>query len=307
MPNDGAQIGQMEQITQMEQQLLGNARNQVSQHAEMAKLAEMEFPFQADAEIQSKFPSVEVSQADNPGLLEIALELEQKMSWGPWSYQDPMSSSFEFRMCYELGKLAGKTKEEIGMVRAKFWQMLAAFLLIVGVAGQLGGWSSYEMVQLTVQLVMSYQLLPMSFQVAQMEVLVGKMTSAVEHLRFVSSAAGGNRVKQMMCLFDKVSYIELRLMHMTGSGRGCRRQLSQILYDELSEKLTVIKALGSQSKSWLAARMRFKYISQFEWDRQFMQNWGSAADGALAKWQERAEKLFDSFELKMYEEPCPED
>ena len=95
-------------------------------------------------------------------------------------------------------------------------------------------------------------------------------------------------------------------MHMTGSGRDCRRQLSQILDDELTEKLTVVKALESQCNSWLAARMRCKNISKFEWEGQFMKNWSSAADGALAKWQERAEKLSDSFELQMCEELYPQ-
>ena len=103
--------------------------------------------------------------------------------------------------------------------------MVAGSLLFMGVAGQLGGWSSYEMVQLTVQLVMSYQLLMMSFQAAQMKVLLGKMIAAVDHLRFISSAAGGNQVKQLTAIFDKVAYIELRLMHMTGSVRDCCRQI----------------------------------------------------------------------------------
>ena len=192
-------------------------------------------------------------------------------------------------MCHELGKLAGKMKEEIGTVNAKFWQTLPVFLLIVAVAGQLGGWSSYEMVHLAVQLVMVQLAMQVVQQAAQIKVLVGKMTSAVEHLRFISSAAGGNQVKQLMSLFEKTSYIERRLMYMTGSGRDCKRQLYQILYDELGEKLGAVKALKSQSTSWLAARMRFKDIDQSEWLLQIMKNWNSASDAAVAEWQERAQ------------------
>jgi hypothetical protein len=101
-------------------------------------------------------------------------------------------------MCFELGKLARKMTEEIGKVTAKFWQMVAGSLLFMAVAGHLGGWSSYEMVQVTVQLAMSFQLLQMSFQADEMKVIFGNMTSAVEHLRFISSAAGGNQIKQLM-------------------------------------------------------------------------------------------------------------
>ncbi len=107
-------------------------------------------------------------------------------------------------MCYEFGKLANKMTEEVNKVSFKFFQMMGAFALFVGVAGQLGGWSTYEMAQLIVQLLMSWQLLQMMFEGAKMKVLIGKMTSAVEHLRFISSAAGGNQVKQLMGVFDKV-------------------------------------------------------------------------------------------------------
>ena len=47
-------------------------------------------------------------------------------------------------------------------------------------------------------------------------------------------------------------------MYMTGSGRDCKRQLYQILYDELGEKQGAVKALKSQCISWLAARRWFK-------------------------------------------------
>ena len=95
-------------------------------------------------------------------------------------------------------------------------------------------------------------------------------------------------------------------MYMTGSGRDCKRQLYQILYDELGEKQGAVKALKSQCTSWLAARMRFKDIDQSEWLLQFMKNWNSAADAAVAKWQERAQKLSASFELRMCEELHPQ-
>ena len=62
---------------------------------------------------------------------------------------------------------SSQMKEEIGTVNAKFWQMLPIFLLIVAVAGQLGGWSSYEMVHLAVQLVMVQLAMQVVQQAAQ--------------------------------------------------------------------------------------------------------------------------------------------
>ena len=148
-----------------------------------------------------------------------------------------MRQSFDVKMCYELGKLVNKVTEEENEISLKFFQMMGAFVLFVGVAGQLGGWSSYEMAQLIVQLLMSWQLLQMAFQGARMNMLLGNMTSAVEHLRFISSAAGGNQVAQLMGVFDKVSHIERRLIQMPGSGRDCVRQLMQILTDQMTTKM----------------------------------------------------------------------
>jgi hypothetical protein len=71
------------------------------------------------------------------------------------------------------------------------------------------------------------------------------------------------------------------------------------------EKQIVIQALESQCRSWLAARMRLSDVDQCEWHSQFMQNWREAASGALSTWQERAAKLFESFELQLYEKPWP--
>ena len=62
MSNSKLQFSQMDQIAKMKEELLGNAKSQVSKHAEMAKLMEMESPFMEDEEIQSKFRSVQNSK-----------------------------------------------------------------------------------------------------------------------------------------------------------------------------------------------------------------------------------------------------
>jgi hypothetical protein len=189
----------------MEKEFLGKAELELQKNFEMAKLLGLENVFHEDEELQGRFPINQmISETDDAEQFKIANKLDAQMGWGPWSYGDPMRLSFDFKMVYELGKLANKMVEEINKMTTKFLQMIGVFVLVVGVAGQLGGWSTYEMAQLIVQLLMSWQLLQMMLQGAEMKLLIGKMTSAVEHLRFISSAAGGNQVKQLMGVFDKV-------------------------------------------------------------------------------------------------------
>lgn len=287
-------------VSEMEEKMLANIKMELQSDPEMAKLMHLEDVFQEDAKMQDHFPINKLTEAANPEELKIAYAMEKKMGWGSWSFNDPMRHSFDFKMCCEFGGLAKKMTEEVNKVSFKFLQMMGVFVLFVGVAGQFGGWSSYEMAQLIVQLLVSWQLLQMTFQAAQMKMLLGKMTSAVEHLRFISSAAGGNQVKQLMGLFDKVSYIERRLMQMTGSGRDCVRQLKQILTDDFTTKPKVIQALEMQCKSWLAARMRFKDSNQLEWEPQFQKQFNTASMSADARWEERAAKLIQSFEHDLF-------
>ena len=108
----------------------------------------------------------------------------------------------------------------------------------------------------------------------------------------ISSAAGGNHVRQLINVFEKIRYIEFR-------------QISQILTDDLTEKQNVIQALECECSSWLAARRRFKDVHQVNWHWQFMKNWRETASEASSTWQERGAKLFDSFELELYAEPWP--
>ncbi len=192
------------QIKKMGEEFFGKAKMELHMHFEIGKLMDQEKVFHQDEELQGRFPSSQISETADPEHLKIVEEFETEMGWGPWSYGDPMRQAFDFKMVYELGKLANKMAEEVNQMTMKFLQMFGVFVLIVGVAGQLGGWSTYEMAQLIVQLLMSWQLLQMMFEGAKMKVLIGKMTSAVEHLRFISSAAGGNQVKQLMGVFDKV-------------------------------------------------------------------------------------------------------
>jgi hypothetical protein len=62
------------QITKMEMELLGKARFEVQQHAEMAKLMELESPFDEDKEIKSQFLLQQISQKDQPCYYQTALE-----------------------------------------------------------------------------------------------------------------------------------------------------------------------------------------------------------------------------------------
>ncbi len=85
-------------------------------------------------------------------------------------------------------------------------------------------------------------------------------------------------------------------MHMTGSSRDCVRQMKQILEDELTTKVKVIKALEGQCKSWLGARMRFKDVSNTGWKAQFRKQFTKAVTIASKYWKDRAAKLLSNFE-----------
>jgi hypothetical protein len=76
--------------------------------------------------------------------------------------------------------------------------------------------------------------------------------------------------------------------------------MKQILEDELTTKVKVIKALEGQCKSWLGARMRFKDFHKSEWEPQFQKQFRQAFSSADASWKDRAAKLLHNFEHEIW-------
>ena len=93
-------------------------------------------------------------------------------------------------------------------------------------------------------------------------------------------ATGSSEVKQLMSLHDKCSFIEIRMQNLVGDVGDTQRWLYQNLIesDGAEEK---IKGCTYMCKLWVSSKLRFKDVSQMEFEPKFMKMWSSASSKAL--------------------------
>ena len=87
---------------------------------------------------------------------------------------------------------------------------LMIIMLLVAVLGQLGSWSSFEMFMAVGVALLSYQLWDSKGHSLKVQLLLGKVAAASCHTSFSSTASGGNLIKVLRGLFDKMSFVEFR-------------------------------------------------------------------------------------------------
>jgi hypothetical protein len=111
----------------------------------------------------------------------------------------------------------------------------------------LAGWLSFTSFQLM-------QFVELGFEI---KFWLQQSWKLQDHLSLVHSCSGGNIVKILLSLFDKLSYVELRLMFLVSSGREVGRQVRQIC-EQFKTADQLKQEISSLADEFLSARQRFK-------------------------------------------------
>jgi hypothetical protein len=91
--------------------------------------------------------------------------------------------------------------------------------------------TSFEIIELVVLAALALQLYEIVKALKIGEILLRKLVSSADHVEFGSSNSAGNMIKVGRSIFEKVSYVEKRLMHLTGDKDDMERQMYQVISD----------------------------------------------------------------------------
>ena len=83
-----------------------------------------------------------------------------------------------------------------------------------------------------------------------------------------------------MSLHDKCSFIEIRMQNLVGDVGDTQRWLYQNLHESEGAE-SKIKSCMYMCKLWVSSKLRFKDVSQMEFEPKFMKMWSSASSKAL--------------------------
>ena len=199
-----------------------------------------------------------------------------------------------------LGKMSAQLKKIETKLASQFaaWIAVAGFLAAVG--GKFGSWTSFEVAQITCLslLVMSFMYLLREMGI--MKMMAGQIASSTAHSEFIFSSSGGNQVKQLMGIFEKLAYIEYRMQHLTGEASDACRMISQAIQESYMSA-ALEKSLEHQCKQWVGARMKFKDLDKMEFNASWEKIWDkglSYAEKLAEEWKANPSSVADCQEAE---------
>ncbi len=132
-------------------------------------------------------------------------------------------------------------------------------------------------------------LMQIKREVGKLEMEMGWMYSSVKKIEFTTNAKEGNMVKLNLQVFDKLGYIEQRLMWLVSGSQDTVRQIAQDFHLH-SEMPKLKRSLQHHWKLWSATRLRFRDLKQEELAAAFQKLMSSACEAELEKlasWKQR--------------------
>ena len=199
-------------------------------------------------------------------------EVPEDSGLDAWSYGDPMLQTWKFRLASQLPKIA----KQLGAAKKHSWSLqltvLGAITVGVAIPGKILEWPAWQIFLAAWLSFTSFQLMQFVELGLELKFWLQQSWKLHDHLSFVHSCSGGNIVKLLMSLFDKLSYVELRLMFLVSSGREVGRQLRQV-FEQFKTPDQLKHEVSSLADEFLEARRRFKDIKYEEigaaWDKIF--------------------------------------
>ena len=164
-----------------------------------------------------------------------------------------------------LGEMTAQLKK----MDTKLASQLAVWIAVAGtlaaVGGKFSGWTSFEVAQITCLSLLVISSTNLLHQMSFLKIMAGQIASSTAHSEFIFSCSGGNQVKQLMGIFEKLGYIEYRLQHLTGEASDACRMVSQAI-QENHMSAALEKSLEYQCKQWAGARLTFKDVKEMEFN-----------------------------------------
>ncbi len=157
-------------------------------------------------------------------------------------------------------------------------------------------------------------LMQIKREVGKLEMEMGWMYSSVKKIEFSTNAKEGNMVKLNLQVFDKLGYIEQRLMWLVSGSQDTVRQIAQDFHLH-TEMPKLKRSLQHHWKLWSATRLRFRDLKQEELAAAFQKLVNAACEAELEKlatwkqqikeghWSATAEELLEvDSKVKLMEE-----
>ena len=116
----------------------------------------------------------------------------------------------------------------------------------------------YKLAVLLGLTMISYQLQKINESFAEMMIVQLQMYSCLDRLKYSSTAAGGNIVKILLGIGEKLGFMEVRLMRFIWDDHEISRHISQVLDDWDASAKTYVQKIKEVWESWKATRIRMK-------------------------------------------------
>ncbi|MCP4238976.1 MAG: hypothetical protein GY772_00245, partial [bacterium] len=188
--------------------------------------------------------------------------------------------------------------EQIAVVAVALMSFAAVCML------QLQGeiWESLGQLRKSLEII-EFDTAELKLALKKMEMELGWLYSSVRKLEFSQNAKDGNLIRCQMAMFDKMSYIEVRLMWLVSGSADTVRQIGQQM-QEATKMEQLVTSLTHSLKLWAAARLRFRDLQQAELGAAWKKFVVEAADKEIASqesWKKELEKG-DSVQVKELKE-----
>ena len=147
----------------------------------------------------------------------------------PADWRDPLRGFFEVYQILKLGQV-NKFKSFVKMaIWSEMVKILSLSIIFVAVAGKMFEMTAFEIASLQVGVFVMIQLHMMLKQLIEIALTADTVQTSLSHIEFSLSSSSGNMVKICRSIYDKSSYIEKRMMELTGEAGGTARILTQIV------------------------------------------------------------------------------
>ena len=147
----------------------------------------------------------------------------------PADWRDPLRRFFEVYQILKLGQV-NKFKSFVKMaIWSEMVKILSLSIIFVAVAGKMFEMTAFEIASLQVGVFVMIQLHMMLKQLIEIALTADTVQTSLSHIEFSLSSSSGNMVKICRSIYDKSSYIEKRMMELTGEAGDTARILTQIV------------------------------------------------------------------------------
>ena len=164
-------------------------------------------------------------------------EMGEEVGYERYNWGDPLRWMWEITYMIRLNKMQEKLKLALQQMVSEQMKIMSFIVIIVAALSAQFKMTCFEILSLLAVVWVSLQLLQIAKTMISMELFMRKLVSSSDHMEFGQSNSAGNMVKLTRSLFEKVSYIEKRMMHLTADKVDMERQMYQVISESWDFKV----------------------------------------------------------------------